>query len=50
MRVRYLVVFLLLHAIPAGAQGPQDFSQVAIEDLMRVEVQRVFGGPSVCSR
>src|SRR5688572_28146729 len=43
MRCRYLVAFLLLHALPAGAQAPSDFTQVNIEDLMNTEVQRVFG-------
>ncbi|HLG53857.1 MAG TPA: TonB-dependent receptor [Vicinamibacterales bacterium] len=43
MRCRYLVVFLLLHAMPAAAQAPSDFTQVNIEDLMNTEVQRVFG-------
>jgi outer membrane receptor for ferrienterochelin and colicins len=43
MRCRYLVAFLLLHAMPAGAQAPSDFTQVNIEDLMNTEVQRVFG-------
>ena len=41
MRCRWLIVFLLLHATPAAAQGP--LTAVGIEDLMRVEVERVFG-------
>jgi outer membrane receptor for ferrienterochelin and colicin len=43
MRYRCLIAFLLLQATPAGAQGPQDLTRVEIEDLMRIEVQRVFG-------
>jgi hypothetical protein len=42
--------------IPAAAgntrrrQGPPDLTQPEIEDLMRVEVQRVFGASSACSQ
>jgi len=43
MRCRYLIAFLLLQAIPAAAQGPPDLTHSELEDLMRVEVQRVFG-------
>ena len=45
MKYRCLLAFLLtlLHAAPSGAQAPPDLTRLAIEDLMRVEVQRVFG-------
>jgi outer membrane receptor for ferrienterochelin and colicins len=43
MRLRHVILFVLLYAAPAAAQTPPDLSQVAMEDLMRMEVQRVFG-------
>jgi iron complex outermembrane receptor protein len=43
MRCRYLCLILLLQATPAFAQAPQDLSGAGIEDLMRLDVQRVFG-------
>ena len=42
MTCRYLLAVLLL-AAPATAQGPSDLAHVEIGDLMRIEVQRVFG-------
>ena len=38
-----MVVFALLLATPAAAQGPQGLGSVEIEDLMRMQVERVFG-------
>lgn len=43
MRLRYLILFVLLYAAPVAAQTPPDLTQVAMEDLLRIEVQRVFG-------
>ena len=43
MRLRHVILFVLLYAAPAAAQTPPDLSQVPMEDLMRMEVQRVFG-------
>ena len=43
MRLRHVIVFVLLYAAPAAAQTPPDLTQVPMEDLMRIEVQRVFG-------
>jgi outer membrane receptor for ferrienterochelin and colicins len=43
MTVRHLIVFVLLFAAPASAQTPPDLTQVALQDLMRIEVLRVFG-------
>jgi outer membrane receptor for ferrienterochelin and colicins len=41
---RYLLVlFALLLAAPAAAQTPEDLNGVEIEDLMRIQVSRVFG-------
>ena len=43
MRWLFVVALLSLQATVAAAQGPQDFTRVDIEDLMRIEVERVFG-------
>jgi outer membrane receptor for ferrienterochelin and colicins len=43
MKSYCLVVFLLLQAMPAGAQTLPDLARTDIEELMRIEVQRVFG-------
>ena len=43
MRLRYLIALVVLSAAPAAAQTPPDLTQVAMEDLLRIEVQRVFG-------
>jgi iron complex outermembrane receptor protein len=43
MRCRYLFLLILLQATRASAQAPQDLSGTGIEDLMRLDVQRVFG-------
>ena len=43
VRPRHLVVCALLLATPAAAQVPQDLSGLEIEDLMRIQVPRVFG-------
>lgn len=42
MSIRHLVAIALLFAAPAAAQTP-NLGQLSIEDLMRIEVQRVFG-------
>jgi outer membrane receptor for ferrienterochelin and colicins len=42
-RIGLLALTSVLAAAPAGAQAPVDLGQIALEDLMRVEVMRVFG-------
>ncbi len=43
MRWLFVVALLPLQATVAAAQGPPDVTRVDIEDLMRIEVERVFG-------
>ncbi len=43
MRCRCLIVLLLMKAASASAQSGRDLADVEIEDLLRIEVQRVFG-------